>query len=214
MKKSYLISALILACLAILPVSGFALPISGDGEWGDFTGSLTYNYEGSNSAILDISLTNTSPASYGGYLVAFVFNNPGNYITGVTMTSSDSDFSVTFGNNTINGQPYGRFDILASTSGSFEGGGAPQGGIGVGSAATFTFFLSGSNLNSLTDQSFANELSTTGEAFFVARFRGFANDASDKVPAAANGAQVPEPGTMLLLGLGLLGLGITTRRKL
>jgi hypothetical protein len=28
-----------------------------------------------------------------------------------------------------------------------------------------------------------------------------------------NGAQVPEPGTMLLLGLGLLGLGITTRRK-
>ena len=28
-----------------------------------------------------------------------------------------------------------------------------------------------------------------------------------------NGAQVPEPGTILLLGLGLLGLGITTRRK-
>jgi hypothetical protein len=28
-----------------------------------------------------------------------------------------------------------------------------------------------------------------------------------------NSTPVPEPGTMLLLGLGLLGLGITTRRK-
>ena len=40
----------------------------------------------------------------------------------------------------------------------------------------------------------------------------FAHDISH-VTFFRNGVQVPEPATMIMLGLGLLGLGIATRRK-
>jgi len=211
MKKSSLFIAIILACMIMLPAGAFALPISGSGAWGSFTGSLEYRYEASNSAYLTISLTNTSPAANGGYLVAFAFNNPGNNIVSIDLEATNTNFSAALDNNSINAQPYGLFDILASTSGSFEGGGRPQYGIAAGDSAIFAFYLLGYNLDTLNDLSFVNELSTTGAAFFVARFTGFENEMSDKVPAG--GASVPEPGTMLLLGLGLVGLGITTRRK-
>lgn len=211
MKKSFLISFIMLACLFIVPAGAFALPISGTGAWGSFTGSLEYRYEAGNRAFLTISLTNTSSAANGGYLVAFAFNNPGNNIVSIDLEATNTNFSAGLDNNSINAQPYGLFDILASTSGSFEGSGPPRFGIAAGDSAIFAFYLLGYNLDTLNDLSFVNELSTTGAAFFVARFTGFENGTSDKVPAG--GASVPEPGTMLLLGLGLVGLGITTRRK-
>jgi hypothetical protein len=206
MKKSHLINFLILACLIVLPVSSFAIPISGAGQWGSFTGDLNYSTNGT----LTVNIRNTSPEANGGYIVGFVFNNPGN-ITLVNYEYSapeGSSFFISSTNNGINGQPYGYFDILASTSTSFEGGGAPQAGIPVNSYANFTFLFSGPNLAALTAESFLNTYSTTGEASFVVRFRGFENDASDKVPYS-----VPEPMTVLMLGIGLLGMGIATRRK-
>src|SRR5262245_53447594 len=55
---------------------------------GNFTGSLAYTDFSATSADLVVTLTNTSPAANGGFLTAFVFNNPGNLITGATLSTS------------------------------------------------------------------------------------------------------------------------------
>jgi hypothetical protein len=159
---------------------------------GNFSATLTYTASSSTSATLDLTLTNTSPAANGGFLTAFVLNNPNNSITSVTQGATfGANFSVLgLTNNGVKGAPYGQFDFGASTGGSFEGGGNPSKGIGVGGSETFDFILTGVGLKTLNASSFANELSVgpgngMGDQFFVARFRGFNNGGSDKVPGGS-----------------------------
>ncbi|NPV03158.1 MAG: PEP-CTERM sorting domain-containing protein [Syntrophaceae bacterium] len=210
MKKRKMFSLYALVCLLILPAASYAIPISGSGQWGSFTGEMTFT--GGN---LNISLRNTSPVANGGYLVGFAFNVPeGLAFNGSYEYSAppDSAFYLTYALNSINAAPYGTFDMLMATSGSFEGGGNPAAGLPVNSYASFSFEFRG-DVSGVTVEDFLNTLSIptgggTEGASFVVRFRGFENDASDKVPYA-----VPEPGTMLLLGIGILGLGIASRRR-
>jgi hypothetical protein len=191
--------------------------ITGNGLLGHFEANVTYSAANSTSATLTVELFNTSPAANGGYLTAFIFNNPGNFISDVSLSTTDSDFSLLGGpsfDNSIGGSPFGLFDIGVSTGGGFEGGGPPSNGIGVGNSATFTFSLTGANLDTLTVASFLNELSAPpgdgkGYQAFVARFRGFNDGGSDKVPGHA-----PEPTALMLGGLGVLGLlGYGWRRR-
>ncbi len=194
-----------------LPVSGVAIPITGSGQFGNFTGEMNYN-----AGLLTIYIRNTSPEANGGYITAFVFNNPGN----LTLTAFEysgpegSSFYARSAEDGINGEPYGQFDFLASTANrdnGFEGPGNPAAGIPVNSYASFTFQFSGVNLASLTAESFLSAYSTSGSAgsaSFLVRFTGFEGGQSEKVPHS-----VPEPGTLLLLGVGLLGLGLTVKRK-
>jgi hypothetical protein len=83
MKKSNIVSFIVLVCLIALPVGAFALPISGIGErGGSFSGSIEYFPENGLASTIDaavgrllISLTNTSERR-GLYLAAFSLASP------------------------------------------------------------------------------------------------------------------------------------------
>jgi hypothetical protein len=179
---------------------------------GFYKGTLEYTDTDAGHAALTVTLTNSSPAANGGYLTGFAFNDPGNKITGVKLTGP-AKFGLLGGPNFdhgINAAPFGHFDIGAAVGGSFEGGGNPGPGIGVGQTRTFVFSLTGTALNTLTVQSFVHDLSVgpgdgEGDKPFVARFRGFKDGGSDKVPDSVV-HDSPEPGTLALAGIALLTL--------
>jgi len=182
---------------------------------GFFTGTLNYTDTDATHAQLVLSLTNSLTSAAGGLITNVVFNNPSNDITGVTYATTLATFDTLMGgptfNNTIPAAPLGNFDIGAGTSGVFNGGGNPNGGIARGSTATLTFTLTGTGLDTLTTQSFVNTLDTSNTGFLYVRFRGFDNGGSDKVLASV--VPVPEPRLISLMLVLCAGVCFIARRK-
>ncbi|MCK5082395.1 MAG: PEP-CTERM sorting domain-containing protein [Candidatus Omnitrophica bacterium] len=206
-------------------VSHALTAIAGSGSLGSFTGYFDYNPALAN---LEIIIKNTSPAANGGYLTSFAFNLPSRYITDVSLTTADADFTLFGGtsfSNSVTGAPNGQFDIATGVGVSFLGSGTPSDGLGVGAQETFLFGFTGAGLNTLEDQDFLNETSVPpaigeGAESFLVRFNGFVNGGSDKVPGVPGDPEdpenpvIPEPATMLLFSAGLLGaFGLKRKNK-
>jgi hypothetical protein len=205
------------ALIVVAPTSWAApIDITGTGVLGSFTGTLDYHSATASTAVLDVTLTNTSAS---GFLTAIALNNPGDSLTGISLATPPTPTTFNalgLASNGVNGQPLGWFDFGAGTGGNWEGGGPPSNGLAANASATFRFNLVGTNLTALDTTSFATTFSAVNhnnpaptDDFLAVRFRGFANGGSDKVSASV----VPLPAAVWLFGSGLIGLAGLARRK-
>jgi len=174
---------------------------------GHFSGTLNWEFNGGASGVLTVDLTNENSLSTGGFITAFAFNIATIDPSVAMLSSSSSNFSLI---TDINAMPFGmNYDAGASTGGMFQGGGNPSGGLAAGQSGSFVFSISGPDLASVTASSF---LGTGDSRGFVVRFRGFADGGSDKVPAGVNGAPIPAPGVLAMLGIASVFGGRRRRR--
>lgn len=175
-------------------------------RFGAFTGTLNYTYLGGNSGQLDVTLTNTTAPSIGGYLTAFMFRTSEQFGAFTSMLLSSDYAGMTNVPAGTSGSPFpGGWIGGAGTGGSWLSGGVPSAGVGVGATGHWSFSIDGDNANLLSSDSFVSGNHVSDPYAFVVRFRGMANDGSDKVPAN----QLPAPGAAVLLGLA----GIMSRRR-
>jgi hypothetical protein len=182
--------------------------------------SVGFAYDpGLGKIFLDI--TNTS-ALYDPRLTSFAFNAP-SQVTGISSFTGPTGWHASYDLNNINtlGQ-YGQFDVAGLTGSNFNGG-DPNDGIPRGATFSFAFTLTGTGLNLLTELSFLDLLSfdaprppTENTQYFIGRFQrtGVDGEGSDIAIPTGSPAPVPEPGTLFLLGTGLLGLAIYGRKRM
>nr|MBA3640680.1 PEP-CTERM sorting domain-containing protein [Acidobacteriota bacterium] len=151
-----------------------------------------------------------SPNSVGGFLTADAFNllDANGTLIDVTAFATTNSYFRLFEDGPFATPPPGgdsRTTLISGADG-FTGSGSPTGGIGVGGSATFSLTLA----TDLTAATFA--------AFFGSeeiRFRGLANGGSDKVSITTNPpTSVPEPASLLLLGLGLAAVARSSKKRL
>lgn len=172
---------------------------------GSFSAQITYSYTSGSTAGITIVLTNTTGAATGGYITAMALN----CASGVDSLSFASSSSGAFGGlaGPVSTSPFGNFDVGASTSSSWLGGGSPNSGIAVGQSVTFGFTATGS-ASSLAAQNASSIFVLPDGLGMAVRFRGMANGGSDKVLG-----EVVAPGPGALASMALLCTGRSRRRR-
>lgn len=195
-----------------------------EGEtYSDLGASVLFTYTATSNLTgrVDVQVTNTSTA-YDPRLTGFAFNLPGSVLAVTGFSSSLSGWSGTYDRNDIDtpGQ-FGFYDIAGATGSNPLNGGSPNFGIARTVTANFSFNLLGVGMMGLTETSFLNLLSHDPGApnedrqYFIARFQrvGAGGGQSDVATPDGPPSSVPEPTTLMLTGLGLLGLAALRRRR-
>ena len=212
-------AATVAATLATLTGTGYAavVPITSNSALstdglGAFTGTLDYVYSGSGSGTLNVTLTNTTAASIGGYLTAFMFRPPpelGAFTCSLTSSNFAAMTNIPAGTSGAPWDGTGTWLGGAGIGGSWLAGGTPSGGVAIGQTGSWSFTISGTNASMLTSDSFVSGDLVSDPYAFIVRFRGMegvdGREGSDKVPAN----QLPAPGAAALLGLA----GLVSRRR-
>lgn len=190
-------------------------------DYAELSASVLFTYTALNdtSGRVDIEVTNTSSA-YDPRLTGFGFNTPEEVLSlssYLVPTGWVADYDENGFNTPGN---FGFFDAAALT-GSNLNGGSPNYGIARGDTASFSFTFSGTGMTTLDEEAFLSLFSydpprgsTHDTQYFIGRFQrvGADGEGSD-VALPGPPSSVPEPTTLLLSGLGLLGAAALRRRQ-